>query len=151
MKIIYVEDDDVDAELFTRYVKPYAFEITRFRNLDEIVDTNKCAVALLDLSVGKTFGVETVKEFKSRFPFIPFVVLSGNSDERMVEQCIAAGAGAYFDKNDVRGNGKEVVKKLVDSMLEAMGKETSHQSALKQSIEKLEDVSKQLAKLVGTE
>ncbi|MDJ0576704.1 MAG: response regulator, partial [Xenococcaceae cyanobacterium MO_234.B1] len=60
-------------------------------------------VVLLDLSLPDEYGLETFRQLHSRFPILPIVVLTGNSDERVAMEALSEGAQDYLVKGEFSG------------------------------------------------
>ena len=106
--ILLVEDDDADAGLVIRALRPYArrFTLTRATTLQEargFLLRNACDVVLLDLSLPDSFGFDTVRRMRGDVPSLPLVVLTGLDDEDFALQALAAGTQDYLVKGQADG------------------------------------------------
>lgn len=106
--ILLVEDDDADAGLVIRTLRPYArrFTLTRATTLQEaraFLLRNACDVVLLDLSLPDSFGFDTVRRMRGDVPSLPLVVLTGLDDEDFALQALAAGTQDYLVKGQAEG------------------------------------------------
>lgn len=106
--ILLVEDDDADAGLVIRTLRPYArrFALTRATSLQEaraFLLRNACDVVLLDLSLPDSFGFDTVRRMRGDVPSLPLVVLTGLDDEDFALQALAAGTQDYLVKGQADG------------------------------------------------
>ncbi|WP_448206900.1 diguanylate cyclase [Azospirillum sp. sgz302134] len=106
--ILLVEDDDADAGLVIRALRPYArrFTLTRATSLQEaraFLRRNACDVVLLDLSLPDSFGFDTVRRMRGDVPSLPLVVLTGLDDEDFALQALAAGTQDYLVKGQADG------------------------------------------------
>ncbi len=106
--ILLVEDDDADAGLVIRTLRPYArrFTLTRATTLQEaraFLLRNACDVVLLDLSLPDSFGFDTVRRMRGDVPSLPLVVLTGLDDEDFALQALAAGTQDYLVKGQADG------------------------------------------------
>ncbi|AWK88272.1 GGDEF domain-containing response regulator [Azospirillum thermophilum] len=106
--ILLVEDDDADAGLVIRALRPYGrrFTLTRATSLQEArawLRRNACDVVLLDLSLPDSFGFETVRRMRGDVPSLPLVVLTGLDDEEFALQALAAGTQDYLVKGQADG------------------------------------------------
>src|SRR5688572_20293161 len=89
-RLLLIEDDDVDALLVERALERFpGFELRHVGRMQIAIDTlttEKFDVALLDLSLPDSFGLDGVTVLRSRFPELPIVVLTGlDEDERALE------------------------------------------------------------------
>ena len=55
-------------------------------------------VILVDLSLPDCSGLDTVHKIRELAPFTPFIVLTGNKDDRLALQAVQAGAQDYLEK-----------------------------------------------------
>jgi DNA-binding NarL/FixJ family response regulator len=58
-------------------------------------------VALVDLNLPDSTGLETLRRFRERFPQVPVVVLTGVTDDALAVECIQAGAQDHWVKTDI--------------------------------------------------
>lgn len=108
ISILLVEDDDADAGLVMRALRPYArrFALTRATSHQEaraFLMRNACDVVLLDLSLPDSFGFDTVRRMRGDVPSLPLVVLTGLDDEDFALQALAAGTQDYLVKGQADG------------------------------------------------
>ncbi|MFB2918388.1 sensor histidine kinase [Aerosakkonema funiforme] len=105
--ILLVEDSPSDAillrQLFSR-LNSGEWELIWVERLSDAIES--CSdflfdVALLDLSLPDSDGLETVAEFNAAAPDIPIVVLTGADDEEMGLQAVAKGAQDYIVKDQI--------------------------------------------------
>ena len=106
--ILLVEDDDADAGLVIRALRPYTrrFTLTRATSHQEaraFLMRNACDVVLLDLSLPDSFGFDTVRRMRGDVPSLPLVVLTGLDDEDFALQALAAGTQDYLVKGQADG------------------------------------------------
>jgi CheY-like chemotaxis protein len=112
VQVLLVEDNPVDAGLMRRIFAragSEAWQMAHFEHLDDAL--NACAeythltqgkqfdVALLDLNLPDSVGVETMRRFRETMPYLPVVVLTGIEDEDAALQAIANGAQEYLVKD----------------------------------------------------
>lgn len=104
-RVLVVEDEDLHYELMTAQLgdgmKPW-----RARTLVEalaLATTNDFEVALLDLSLPDSRGLETVSRFTEACRFIPTVVLTSLADDTLGAQTIERGAQDYLVKDEIDG------------------------------------------------
>jgi DNA-binding NarL/FixJ family response regulator len=65
----------------------------------ECCETNPPDVALIDLSLGDTSGLDLIKDLRIRFPDIKMLVLSMQDEMLYAERVLRAGASGYISKN----------------------------------------------------
>ena len=107
--ILVIEDSFSDADLL---IKNFAkvgksWNITRVERLSEGIakaSTNHFDIALLDLSLPDSEGLETVENFIAAVPGIPTIVLTIASDEKLAIAAIGRGAQDYLIKGEITPN-----------------------------------------------
>src|SRR6476659_2877133 len=63
-------------------------------------------IAIVDITLKDTYGIELIKEFKDRYPKLPVLVLSMHDESLYGERALRAGARGYLTK-------QEATKKVV--------------------------------------
>jgi diguanylate cyclase (GGDEF)-like protein len=107
IKILLVEDNDVDADLTKDILAEWSieqFDITHVTRLSEAfvqLGREKFDAVLLDLSLPDGYGLPTLRQVQAANPTIPIVVLSGVSDQALALQAVQNGAQDYL----VKGQG----------------------------------------------
>ena len=107
IKVLLIEDNDVDAELTQDLLSEWSmeeFQITRAKTLAEgfsFLSRERFDAVLLDLSLPDTFGLPTVRQVHAMNPTVPVVVLSGVTDQSLALQAVQQGAQDYL----VKGQG----------------------------------------------
>jgi diguanylate cyclase (GGDEF)-like protein len=108
LKILLVEDSDVDAHLTQDILAEWSveqFDVTRVVRLSEafshLTQTRFDAI-LLDLSLPDGHGLSTLRQMQAANPTIPIIVLSGFSDQTLAVEAVQSGAQDYL----VKGQGQ---------------------------------------------
>jgi len=107
IKVLIIDDDPEDAHLAAialRNAGPQRYELKRVTSLDEAfkaIRTDAFDVALLDLGLQRSQGLETLRAFRKRNKTIPVVILSGLEDEAIAIQSLEGHAQDYLFKSDV--------------------------------------------------
>jgi len=68
------------------------------------VARTKPDLAIIDLSLQNSHGLDLVKHIKSRFPAVKMLVLSGFQESLYGERCLRAGALGYLNKQESNDN-----------------------------------------------
>jgi two-component system cell cycle sensor histidine kinase/response regulator CckA len=109
LRVLLVEDNPGDADLI-RELLPRSgampFEVMHVSRLEaavELVAAEQFDIALLDLGLPDSTGLNTVRTWQRQVPNLPVVVLTGNDDERMGLAAIQEGAQDYVVKGQVSG------------------------------------------------
>lgn len=74
-------------------------------------DKDKYSVALLDLSLPDSSGIETLQKFLDVFPLCPTIVLTGYEDEKTGFEALHVGAVDYLNKGKI--NSYLLVKSIL--------------------------------------
>ena len=104
--VLLVEDDAVDRRIVERLLarrpQPFEFAVDSVGSLSaaiECLDDGEYDIALLDLGLPDSSGIETVRGLSEVAPHIPIVVLTGLDDEETGLLAIKNGATDYLVKN----------------------------------------------------
>ncbi|KYC42170.1 hybrid sensor histidine kinase/response regulator [Scytonema hofmannii PCC 7110] len=107
INILLVEDSLSDAKLLQQTLSCLGgerWQVSHFERLGDAIDA--CSdkgfdIALLDLSLPDSDGLNTVAEFHAAAPNIPIVVLTGFDDEEIALQAVAKRAQDYLVKGQI--------------------------------------------------
>ena len=115
-------------------------------------------VAIVDLTLKSSDGLELVKNIKAQFPKLPVLVLSGHSETIYAELALRAGAKGYIMKNEplsliltavrrVLSGGVYVSELITSKMLQH---QVGDQAAVDTSpLQRLTDRERQVLLLIG--
>lgn len=107
IKVLLLEDHPGDALLFrtmlnAELTSPFEVEhVTRLSAALDHLRRKTVDVALLDLSLPDSRGLETFYAARDEAPHVPFVVLSGSGSEEIAIQAVQAGAQDYLMKDEI--------------------------------------------------
>lgn len=102
MNILLIEDNPVDAqairEALSRAQAP--LELAHITTLTELSDTHERSpdLVLLDLSLGDSEGLGTIRGARARLGDVPIVVLTGDDSEELAFDALREGAQDYLVK-----------------------------------------------------
>lgn len=106
-QILIVEDNPSDSTLLTEYLDlagVKADEINSTDRLKKVMDMAEQDISpdliFLDLNLPDSNGLETFLSVNGTYPYVPIVVLSGQSDTATALQAIQAGAQDYVLKGE---------------------------------------------------
>jgi signal transduction histidine kinase len=105
--VLLVEDNPTDAELVTyalRKASEALFHVEHVEQLEAAVARlagGGIDVALVDLSLPDSGGMETFQAIHAAAPTVPIVVLTGLDDEKVVLEMLHQGAQDYLLKHEV--------------------------------------------------
>jgi signal transduction histidine kinase len=104
---LLVEDSPSDAELFHRFFLRAGsgkWSLTHVERLGEAIELCReriFNIALLDLRLPDSDGVDTVTQFCTSIPDVPVVILTAFDDEDLALQAMSKGAQDYLVKDQV--------------------------------------------------
>jgi len=110
IKILLVEDNLEYAHLIRAMVSGVGgtgFELTHVERLSDALEhlsKGGWGVALLDLLLPDSRGLDTVVKVQAQAPNVPIVVLTGLDDEALAIKAMQEGAQDYLVKGQVDGN-----------------------------------------------
>ena len=93
-----------------------ACEATDGLELIEFVKTNTLDLVLLDISMPRMNGLESMREIKKRFPALKFLVLTMHDAEEYVLSALQAGANGFALKNSSRAELIIAIKSVLAGM-----------------------------------
>jgi DNA-binding NarL/FixJ family response regulator len=67
--------------------------------LEQVEETHP-DVAIVDISLKDTYGIELIKDLKTRYPKLPVLVLSMHEESLYAERALRAGARGYLNKQE---------------------------------------------------
>ncbi len=77
------------------------------------VDSERPDVVILDISMPKLGGLETLERMRRRFPTVKAILLSVHGDAPLVQSAVALGADGYLLKNGPASDVLEAVRAVV--------------------------------------
>ncbi|MBN2529037.1 MAG: response regulator [Deltaproteobacteria bacterium] len=106
IKILLVEDNPGDAKLLQILLQQCHMELSvdHVTTMGEAIAhaaSHPCHIALLDLGLPDSSGLDTVKTLRSFFPQIPVIVLTGFDDEDFAVETLQNGAQDYLIKGKI--------------------------------------------------
>ncbi|HEY9730242.1 MAG TPA: hybrid sensor histidine kinase/response regulator [Chroococcales cyanobacterium] len=107
IRALLVEDSPSDAELFQRvFLRAAAgkWNLAHVERLSEAVEVCRDRtfdVALLDLRLPDSDGLDTVAQFCTAIPDVPVIILTVYDDEELARQAMSKGAQDYLVKDKV--------------------------------------------------
>lgn len=105
IELLLVEDNDDHAELFVLSARSFSeANITRATNLTDalrIAKSQPVNLAILDLGLPETVGLDTLSLFLQNCPSLPVVVLTAISDLNLGEEALKLGAMDFLSKEEI--------------------------------------------------
>jgi DNA-binding NarL/FixJ family response regulator len=80
----------------------------------ERVKATKPDLAIIDIQLVESSGIELIKEIKAHFPIVKMLVISAFDDSLYAERALRAGALGYLNKRLCQKNILEAVRAVLD-------------------------------------
>lgn len=84
--------DEIEAVLFHEDLLKDAFSAAEKNHID---------LAILDLSLPDSFGLDTFDAFHEKYPMIPTIIMTGSRDQEMAFEAVRKGAQDYLFKSEL--------------------------------------------------
>ena len=148
--ILLIEDNPGDARLIRELFRDFqgrTFTITTaetFRKAYEWLQANRVDLALVDLSLPDSHGLETFRKLAEGYPALPQVLLTGLDDRETAIQAVREGAQDYLLKGEVDGH---ILMRAIDYAIERKRIQAELEAAntrLRKSAEDLHSILNQL-------
>lgn len=120
IRLLLVEDDDIDQEKIVRLldVAPMNIAITGANSAAQalaLIDNNEFDCVILDYHLQDAPGSTLINKIQNhKNPPTPIIMISGNSDERIIANVMRDGAFDYLSKRNI--NTAQLVKSLQASL-----------------------------------
>jgi len=119
---VFVVDDDADDVYLVRQIlladTNTQFNVSHFYSIAELeasLANSHCDVILLDLGLGESQGLETLKRVAECAADIPIIILTGFDEDEFGETAIKLGAQDYIPKAELKGS---LLKRVIKFALE---------------------------------
>ena len=153
IKVLLIEDNPGDARLIKEYLSEIpckAFEMEWVDRLSEgLKHLDGKDVAVLDLTLPDSMGLDTFKRVYSEAPALPVIVLTGNDDDSLALKALQDGAQDYLVKGQVSGQllarsiRYSIERKRID---EALKSEIAKHEKLEADLIKAKEAAEEAAK-----
>lgn len=115
IKILLIEDDDIDTMAFERLLKKCRFKYSFMSANDadsakDILKNNKIDFIFLDYQLPGTDGLSLLKFIKRHYEEIITTVLTSQGDEKLAVEMMKAGAFDYYAKSELN---VELIEKVI--------------------------------------
>jgi DNA-binding NarL/FixJ family response regulator len=100
-RIVIADDDPLILDQIAMLLETHFEVVARVGNGRELVDAVRRvapAVAVVDIAMPQMNGIEAAKSITSTYPDVKVVMLSGYSEDALVEAAFNAGASGYVLK-----------------------------------------------------
>jgi len=120
-RMLIVDDEESICFSMSEYFGLHGYEVDTARELEEaerLIDSNKYAVAILDLRLGLAHnadGLEITKVLHERQPDTRIVVLTAYGSAEMEDDARRCGADAFLRKPKPLSQVAQVIQGLIES------------------------------------
>lgn len=103
IRVLLIDDSSDDRFLVSEYCESFAFPVElevaeSFAKGERLSRQEAFDVVLLDLDLGATRGIATLREARRKFPMMAIVLLTGNDEDELMEECLRWGAQDFLVK-----------------------------------------------------
>ena len=104
--VLVLEDDPVYIEFLADLISQSGINLRQFKHTTTLRETKQALkeqafdVALIDLHVPDSAGLDTLTQIREQFPDLPIVVLTAQQETDYEEQALKAGAQEYLLKEE---------------------------------------------------
>jgi two-component sensor histidine kinase len=124
LRILILEDLPADAELMKDELLSAKIDFTSKwvetkEDFLKELDSFKPDLILSDYSLPSFTGLEALKIVRKRFPFLPFIIVTGSINEETAVLCMRTGADDYVLKGNLIRIGPAVTAVLEKTLLKA--------------------------------
>jgi DNA-binding NarL/FixJ family response regulator len=74
-------------------------------------------VAIVDITLKDTYGIELIKDIKSQFPSLPVLVLSMHDESLYAELALHAGARGYLNKQEATSKIIPAIRRVLEGQV----------------------------------
>lgn len=149
IKILAIEDNALDSKLIKELLgnsQSELFDLTISESLDNgltNIEKNKYDAVLLDLNLPDSTGFDTLLTIKQRYPLMPIIVITGESEENIGQDAVHHGAQDFISKEKIN---RDTLIKSIRYAIERKLQESSLYDAFIE-LKKIQDMLIQTAKL----
>jgi signal transduction histidine kinase len=121
MKILIIDDSEDDRLLYRRSLRgdgENTYDIVEAENGEggmQVIEEESPQCVLLDYSLPGRNGIEVLKRIRSRHPFLPVVMLTGQGNESIAVTAIHEGAQNYINKATIT---PEAIQRIIRVAIE---------------------------------
>ncbi len=101
--ILIIDDDKITLQELTTLVDSFdhsPIPTVYANHIFDILEREKISLVLLDIYMPETDGLRLLQELKAdkNFKTIPVIMLTGDTNEKLLEECFRAGATDFINK-----------------------------------------------------
>ena len=125
VKVVVIDDSFIDRRIMTQILRSGGFNVVGEagdgeQGLNLVID-EKPNIVILDYVMPKMNGLTVLKEIKKRFPKLPVVMQTSESERELAVALIKEGAAEYIVKPLERGVILEKFKNIVKELNSSSG------------------------------
>ncbi len=125
IKVVVIDDVFIDRRIMTQILRSAGFDVVGEAEDGELglitVENEKPQLVLLDYVMPKMNGMTVLKNLKKRYPKLPVIMQTSESDKDVATQLIKEGANDYIIKPLDRLIVLEKLKKIVEMINQSSG------------------------------
>lgn len=117
-KVLLVEDHPMFRERLAHLINKemgmtVCGETDSIREAMELIASTKPDVAIVDITLRGSSGLELIKDIKAQHIDLPVLVLSMHDEDLYAERALHAGAKGYISKNEASSEVIEAIQKVL--------------------------------------
>lgn len=120
VKVVVIDDTFIDKRIMTQILRSAGFNVVGEASDGEegveMITKEKPNMVILDYVMPKMNGLSALKEIKKRFPNMPVIMQTSESDRNLAIRLIKEGADDYIVKPLDRATVLQKFKKIVDEL-----------------------------------
>jgi DNA-binding NtrC family response regulator len=100
-RILIVDDDEPLVRIIGEYLSAYGFEPELAYNSEQALDRlmhSRYAAVLSDFLMPGESGLDLLNHVKSRYPGLPFILMTGLQSSRLRNEAMKLGSSGYIEK-----------------------------------------------------
>lgn len=107
IRVLFIEDNPLDAELLIRYIKKSKFRLTptivdSFSEVELLLKEEQFDLSICDYKLPGFSGIDVIKKIQELEVDIPVILASGNITNEQAVEAILVGAKDYVLKDNLR-------------------------------------------------
>jgi DNA-binding NarL/FixJ family response regulator len=122
-----------------------------------VIEKSQPDIAIVDISLKGSSGIELLKDLKARTNHVPVLVLSMHDESLYAERALRAGARGYMTKHEASENVLVAIREVLAGqiylnprfMAKVMGRMTAGGDAVERPINRLADRELEVFELIG--
>lgn len=80
----------------------------------EVIESTRPQLAIVDLSLKSSLGLELIKDLQARHPDLPVLVVSMQDEAVYAERCLRAGARGYITKQEASRHVMQAIRRVLE-------------------------------------